>query len=157
MTLSEVKNHLNTAVAVNFQLPDGSLVPASYHVTEVGVIEKNFIDCGGTIRKERLINFQLWEGQDVDHRLKPEKLSKIITLSEKALNIEDLEVEVEYQSDTIGKYGLDFDGQNFLLTSKKTACLASDVCGNNAGKEKLQLSELKTESKSCCTPGGGCC
>jgi len=157
MKLSEIKIHLATSEMVNFQLPDGSFVPASYHVTEVGTIEKNFIDCGGTVRKERVANFQLWEGNDTEHRLKAEKLSRIISLSERILNIEDLEIEVEFQSETIGKYGLDFDGQNFLLTGTKTACLASDVCGSSAGKEKLKLSELNTESKTCCTPGGGCC
>jgi hypothetical protein len=55
--------------------------------------------------------------------LKPQKLLNIIALSENRLGIGDLEVEVEYQSDTIGKYGLGFDGTNFQLLSKKTACL----------------------------------
>ncbi len=70
--------------------------------------------------------------------------------------MEDLEIEVEYQSDTIGKYGLDFSGENFLLTTKQTDCLAKDNCGVPQHKQKLQLAELET-SKSCCTPGGGCC
>lgn len=157
MKLSEIKNLLSTVENVDFQLPDGSFVPASYHITEVGIIEKNFIDCGGKIRKERVVNFQLWEGEDIEHRLKPGKLSKIIALSEKALNIEDLDIEVEYQSDTIGKYGLDYNGKNFMLTNKYTACLASELCGTNSGKTKVQLSEIIAENKSCCTPGGGCC
>jgi len=63
-----------------------------------------------------------------------------------------LEIEVEYQSKTIGKYDLGFDGKNFLLLSKKTACLAKENCGNP--KEKVQLSELQT---SCCEPNGNCC
>jgi hypothetical protein len=126
-------------------------------VTEVGMITKNFIDCGGKVREEKVINFQLWEAGDYDHRLAPIKLVNIIELSEKVLNISpELEIEVEYQSETIGKYGLDFDGSNFQLTSKVTACLASDSCGIPAEKLKKNLVELGT-SKATCTPGGGCC
>ena len=59
----------------------------------------------------------------------PEKLLNIIELSEKVLKIADLEIELEYQADTIGKFGLDFDGQHFLLTDKQTNCLAKDKYG----------------------------
>ena len=125
MKLSEIKSKLKTLDTITFQLPNGSLVPNNFHVTEVGKVSKHFIDCGGTERIENVANFQLWEAQDYDHRLHPEKLLNIIELSEKILNIDDLEIEVEYQSDTIGKYNLDFDGKSFLLTSKQTACLGT--------------------------------
>ncbi len=156
MKLSEIKNTLKTAEAVNFELPNGSFVPESFHVTEVGMITKNFIDCGGTVRSEKVANFQLWNANDYDHRLKPEKLLNIIALSEKTLGIEDLEIEVEYQSDTIGKYGLGFNGKNFVLLAKQTACLASDACGITPQKIKVNLVNLTPQS-ACCTPGGGCC
>ena len=130
MKLSEIKNLLNTVQHLNFKLPNGSFVPENFHVTEVGLITKTFIDCGGTIRKETVVNFQLWEdSNDEDHRLKPEKLINIIALSEKALGIDDFGIEVEYQQGTIGKYDLGFDGQSFLLLNKQTACRASDQCG----------------------------
>ncbi len=157
MKLSEIKNHLSTAHAVNFQLPNGQFVPEHFHVTEVGMITKNFIDCGGTVRAEKVVNFQLWNANDTEHRLKPQKLINIIALSEKVLGIEDLEIEVEYQSDTIGKYGLEFDGKNFLLTSKQTDCLASDSCGIPADKKKVTLSALQASNESCCAPGSKCC
>jgi hypothetical protein len=156
MKLSDFKTKLNTVDQLNFILPNGQFVPHHFHVTEVGQITKHFIDCGGTVRDEKTVNFQLWEAGDYDHRLAPEKLNKIIALSEKVLHVEDGEIEVEYQSDTIGKYGVDFDGVNFLLTSKRTACLASDNCGSTE-KKKINLAELSSDEKSCCTPGGGCC
>ncbi|MEI7863404.1 MAG: DUF6428 family protein, partial [Planctomycetota bacterium] len=31
-------------------LPDKSFVPAHFHITEVGRVQKDFIDCGGTVR-----------------------------------------------------------------------------------------------------------
>jgi hypothetical protein len=159
MKLSEIKKHLSTVTTLSFQLPDGSYVPENFHVTEVGLITKDFIDCGGTVRKETVVNFQLWQdSDDEDHRLKPEKLLKIIALSEKVLGIGDHDIEVEYQDRTIGKYDLGFDGQGFLLLNKQTACLASDGCGVQSGKKKVRLSEITSEQQTnSCTPGGGCC
>lgn len=156
MKLSQIKTLLPQLKTMAFQLPNGELVPNHFHVTEVGKITKHFIDCGGTVRNEEVVNFQLWNANDYDHRLHPEKLLKIIELSEKVLGIEDLEIEVEYQGETIGKFGLDFDGTNFLLTIKQTDCLAKDNCGIPAEKPKMKLSELQATT-SCCTPGGGCC
>ena len=158
MKLSDFKKQLGSTQELTFTLPNGSLVPIHFHVTEVGLISKHFIDCGGTIRDEKVINFQLWSANDIDHRLKTEKLLNIIHLSETKLGIPNLEIEVEYQNETIGKYGLDFDGINFLLTQKQTACLASDSCGIPNEKLKVALSEIGTaNSNTSCKPGGGCC
>ncbi len=167
MKLSEIKNHLNKLDQITFMLPNGDLVPTNFHVTEVGKISKHFIDCGGTVRKEDVINFQLWNADDYNHRLHPEKLVHIIELSEKVLGLDDLEIEVEYQMensksqipnsnfDTIGKFSLDFDGTNFLLTTKQTDCLAKENCGIPAEKPKRQLAEINNEP--CCAPDGNCC
>ena len=157
MKLSEIKKLLTTVETVNFQLPNGSFVPEHFHVTEVGLITKNFIDCGGTVRKETVVNFQLWDANDFEHRLKPQKLIHIIELSEKILGIEDYEIEVEYQDTTIGKYDLDFNGKDFELLNKKTACLAQDQCGIPSEKPKFKLTQLNADTANSCTPGGGCC
>jgi hypothetical protein len=157
MKLSEIKEILTHQESVTFQLPNNTFVPNHFHVTEVGLITKNFIDCGGTVREEKVVNFQLWEANDFDHRLAPEKLLNIISLSEKIVGIPDLEIEVEYQSDTIGKYNLDFNGTYFLLVSKQTDCLAKDHCGIPPEKLKVKLSEIGDQSANTCTPGGKCC
>ncbi|MBB6329656.1 hypothetical protein HNP24_000606 [Chryseobacterium sediminis] len=154
MKLSEIKEILPTLSNVEFQLENGIFVPEHFHVTEIGIITKHFIDCGGTIRKEKVINFQLWNANDLEHRLKPAKLLNIIKLSEEKLGIEDAEIEVEYQAETIGKYDLDFNGNHFVLKNKQTACLANDACDIPAEKQKIQLSEL---NNACCTPNSGCC
>lgn len=157
MKLSEIKNILTTVESVNFQLPDGKFVPEYFHVTEVGLVTKNFIDCGGVVRKETVVNFQLWDANDYEHRLKPNKLVHIIALSEKVLGIEDFEIEVEYQNTTIGKYDLGFNGKDFLLLNKTTACLAMDQCGIPSEKPKLKLTQLNPDDANSCTPGGSCC
>ncbi|MCA0429162.1 MAG: DUF6428 family protein [Bacteroidetes bacterium] len=151
MKLSQVKALLPTLENVAFKLEKGTFVPEHFHVTEVGMVTKNFIDCGGKIRNEKSVNFQLWNADDFEHRLKPTKLLNIIELSEKQLGIEDAEIEVEYQSDTIGKYALAFDGTNFILQSKTTNCLAQDKCGIPQEKQKIKLSELTNTQSACCT------
>ena len=156
MKLSQAKNIIKSLDVVNFIFPDGTSLSEHFHVTEVGLITKNFIDCGGTVRKETVVNFQLWEANDFEHRLKPNKLLNIIELSERVLGIEDFEIEVEYQTQTIGKYDLDFNGTDFILLNKKTACLAQDQCGIPAEKQKVKLSDIKVE-QSCCAPSGNCC
>lgn len=157
MTIEEIKYHLSNLKTIAFQLPNGNLVPNHFHVTEVGKVTKHFIDCGGTLRNEVVANFQLWEANDYDHRLHPEKLINIIELSDKLLNLGNLDIEVEYQGETIGKYGLDFDGTNFLLTSKNTTCLAQDSCGVPKEKSKVKLSDLQSKQSAGCTPSSGCC
>lgn len=157
MKLSELKEKLNGMTTVSFQLPNGSTVPAHFHITEVGHVQKRFIDCGGTTRLEDRICFQLWEAEDFDHRLQAEKLLQIISLSERTLNLPDEEIEVEYQSDTIGKYQLACNGNSFELVSTQTACLAEDKCGIPPTKLKLNLVELSPSTKTTCTPGGSCC
>lgn len=155
MTIKEIKEILNKQENISFQLPNGELVPSHFHVTEVGVISKHFIDCGGKERIETVANFQLWEANDYDHRLHPEKLVNIIELSQKKINIGDhLDIEVEYQGTTIGKYNLEFVNGAFQLMNKQTACLALDACGIEE-KPMIDLTNM-TESNSC-TPGGGCC
>ncbi len=157
MTLSKIKDLLLMVDTVEFQLEDTTKVPEHFHVTEVGQSTKTFIDCGGVIRTEKLVNFQLWNADDYDHRLKPAKLLNIIKLSEEKLGIEDAEIEVEYQGATIGKYDLDFNGQQFILKNKTTACLALDACGIPVEKQQINLAELQKSGSTACTPGGGCC
>ena len=155
MKLSEVKSKLDKLTELKFKLPNGDYVASHFHVTEVGQISKSFIDCGGVIRHEKKVAFQLWEANDYDHRLHPEKLVNIIDLSINKLGIEDAEVEVEYQGPTIQKYGLEFNEEEFLLTSTQTDCLAKDNCGIPIEKLKVNLSALTADNG--CTPGGGCC
>ncbi len=57
MKLSEIKTVLLSLENVTFELENGSFVPEHFHVTEVGEITKHFIDCGGTIRSEKVANF----------------------------------------------------------------------------------------------------
>ena len=157
MKISEFKNILNTINTLQFSLENGNLIPKHFHITEVGEISKKYIDCGGSTRAQRCINFQLWFANDLEHRLSPQKIIDILDYSTSTLNLDDLEIEVEYQSNTIGKYGLSFDGTSFILLSKQTNCLDLEKCGISTPiKEKVSLSNLKT-SPPTCSPDSGCC
>jgi len=147
MKITEFKNQLSKLDKIEFRLED-QIVPEHFHITEVGVINKEFIDCGGTARKENFVTFQLWIAEDTEHRLKPEKLLNIISIAEKTIPIDNFEVEVEYQTSTIGKYGLEFD-ETFRLINKKTDCLAKDIC-------ILTVDGPFTEG-DCCSGSSGCC
>ena len=81
MKLTEIKSKLNSLDHISFKLPDGSIVASHFHITEIGHIQKRFIDCGGTIRDETKINFQLWSAEDHDHRLTASKLLSIISIA----------------------------------------------------------------------------
>lgn len=139
MKLSEVQQQLASLEKVNFQLEDGTPVPAHFHLTEIGLLTKNFIDCGGVIREEKTIQLQLWYNNATDHRLSAEKFAHILRMSEEKLSLEDLAVEVEFQRDTIGRYDLEFSDATFILRSKKTACLAEQACGIPGEKKKIDL------------------
>lgn len=157
MTIEQFKQHLGSVTQLNFVQPNGNFVPRHFHITEAGLTTKNFIDCGGTVRTEKVVSFQLWVAADYDHRLEPQKLQRIIAIAEPLFGGEDLEIEMEYQTETISRYGLEFNGHNFLLTPKHTTCLAQDMCGIPQDKLNLIISQISPKPKSKCTPGGGCC
>ena len=148
MILSELKSALSEIETVQFEMPDGTFVPAHAHLTELGWITKQFIDCGGTIRQEHKVSLQLWTAEDYDHRLGSDKMLKIIELSERKLPIENATVEVEVQGQTIEIYGLSFEGSHFKLLPQQTDCLAKENCG-------IPELELSTTAKSC--GPGNCC
>lgn len=154
MKLSEFKKYLADTENFAIQLPNGAFVPEHFHITEMGVINKKYTDCGNTFREENYFTFQLWYSTDTWHRLTAEKVLKIIAGIEKNMNVEDYDILVEYQgAETIGKFGIDFKENKFLLTSTKTTCLAQDNCGIPVEKIKKNLSEVT----SCCTPNSNCC
>lgn len=157
MTLSEFVNQLKVSQTLVFIEPNGNIVPSHFHITEVGLTTKHFIDCGGTERKEHTISFQLWIADDIDHRLSSEKLIGIIEKASSILGNQDHEVEIEYQGDTICRYGVQTMNNVFMMIPKQTDCLAKDSCGIPVVKKKVKLSELQSTNQQSCNPASGCC
>jgi protein-tyrosine-phosphatase len=124
----------NPGVKMHFMLPDQSFVPAHYHITEIGRVHKDFIDCGGTVRSLTSCLLQIWVATDVDHRLETTKLAKIMEIARPLLKSDDLPVEVEYEDAVVSQYPLGGvevtpSGILFYLGTKHTACLAPEKCG----------------------------
>lgn len=153
MKLSAFKKTLSELDTLKFQLPDGHFVPAHFHITEVGHVTRNFIDCGGILRQENKLSIQLWVASDKDHRLKPDKVLDILKLAHKQFEFSNIDVEVEYQQSTIGLFKLAFDGSVFQLINTQTACLAQDKCGISQEKPRVRL----TASGLSCNPESDCC
>ncbi len=150
MKLSELKKHLQAAPEheMRFVLPDGDLIPLHAHITEIGRVDKNFIDCGGTARSASNCTLQVWVAEnDEEHRFAPRKLGKVIDMAATLFRGDDLDVEVEYEDCCgISQYPLlEADAANgaltFQLGSKHTDCLAKEACG------------LTPDTQN----GGGCC
>ncbi len=136
MNVSELNQLLrdNPNAALRFVLPTGERIPEHFHVTEVGRVEKDFIDCGGTRRKSVTCLLQAWVANDLDHRIAAGKLATILKLSESVLRSAELPIEVEYGAEVAAQYQLSevevADGAlNFLLVGKQTDCLAKEQCG----------------------------
>ncbi len=154
MKVSEFKRHLEAdpAAELRFVLPDADLIPAHAHVTEVGRIDKTFLDCGSTVRRVSTCNLQAWVADDVDHRLRPGKLAGVIGFADELFDGEDLEVEVEYEDCNLSQFpvvgAVSEDGVlTFRLASKHADCLAKDVClpGGGGGSG--------AEAGECCASG----
>ena len=137
MKLTELKSILESQPDKfpGFILPDGDRVPAHFHLTEVGHVAKNFIDCGGTIRRTESTVLQLWVNDgDADHRLNAGKMAKILGLGARVLPHGDLPVEVEWDCCVTSQYPIASfttagDHIDFSLTTKHTDCLAKEKCG----------------------------
>lgn len=156
MTLYELKAQLDNCEQLSFQYENGEKLAPHFHLTELGRLDKYFIDCGGQVRNQTQLSMQLWHADDLDHRLSAEKFKRIIALSESKLGLPNAEILVEVQGKTIETYALGFAGNTFVLQALHTDCLASDACGLPA-KPKIQLAGLTQTVEACCTPGGGCC
>ncbi|MGL4422735.1 MAG: DUF6428 family protein [Gemmataceae bacterium] len=126
----------NPGEALHLMLPDGDFVPAHFHITEIGRIQKDFIDCGGTARSHTTCTLQVWVADDTDHRLDTSTFGAILELGKKLFANPSIEVELEYEpaGSRISQYpldGLEVTPRGVLLHlgTKHTACLAPDRCG----------------------------
>ena len=57
MNLNTLFEHIDQVEELTFVLP-WYHVPRHFHLTEVALVSKKFVDCGGTMRDENVISFQ---------------------------------------------------------------------------------------------------
>jgi hypothetical protein len=146
---------LQTALEANpkrfprFVLPDGDYIPAHAHVTEVGHVVRNFIDCGGLTGKEEKVVLQTHVGNDTDHRLRSDRFAKILRLGNRVIPRPSLDVAVEYNCCVVAQYPIveaiaDGEHLNLILRRGRTQCRARERReGETAGH--------------CCATSAACC
>jgi hypothetical protein len=136
---------------VRFVLPDGGRIPDHAHITEVGRVDRDFLDCGGERRKTSFCCLQAWVADDTEHRLPARKLAAIIGRALEPLGLESLPVEIEYEDGVISQFPVVSVGAGDMVTvhlgTKHTDCLAKEVC----------LPPAAGSAAECCAPGSNCC
>jgi hypothetical protein len=142
-----LENHPKTFP--RFVLPDGSQIPLHMHVTEVGHVVRNFVDCGGLIGKEENIVLQTHVGSDVEHRLGSHGLARILRLGTRVLLANDLDVSVEYDCCVVSQYPIsdvkiEGDNLHLILSTNRTQCRE---------RERREMQEVN----SCCGASASCC
>ena len=149
---------LRAALAAAPDLPisviwtDGEPIEAHFHVTEVGRVQRDFVDCGGELRRSVTCLLQTWVGEDTEHRITGRKLLKAIEAAAPVLGGEDLPVELEYETCNVVQVkisALEAGAAVVLIrgASKHTDCLAKELC----------LPPPASASTTRCQPGQGCC
>jgi hypothetical protein len=166
MKLDELKHELSKypEADVRFILPNGESIPPHAHVTEVGRIDKRFIDCGGTLRTDSLCRLQTWFADDAEHRLTAGKLAKILTKAVPVLMSDDLEVDVEHEVGFISQFPVESvaatpDAVTFHLTVRHTDCLAKEQCKPvpSSAFDPLTVDFRKPQAASNCCGGKTVC
>ena len=140
--------------AFRLALPNGTPVPVSFHITEVGRVRKTFLDCGGKLHESETCQLQVWHGADADHRIAAGKMADIMDKARSLLIDDSFPIEVEYEAGVISQYTVEghslVDGAIILnLANKHTACLAPELCGLPTGKT--------ADSEEGCCSGSSCC
>src|SRR3954469_21700258 len=130
ISVSQLKAALVAAPALPLTVvwTDGEPIEPHFHVTEIGRVQKDFIDCGGTVRRRVSCLLQTWLGDDLEHRLTASKLLKAFEHAAPVLRSEDLPVEVEYETCNVVQLvvtSVRQEPDRFLLQlgSKHTDCL----------------------------------
>jgi hypothetical protein len=131
-----------------FVLPNGNNIPPHAHVTEVGRVVRNFIDCGGQTGNEEKVLLQTHIGSDTEHRLRSDRFSKILELGGHVLSNDKLEVEVEYDCCVVAQYPIaeaivEGERLDLILQRGKTQC---------RGRERR-----KDATEACCEAPAACC
>jgi hypothetical protein len=151
MTLRDLQETLakHPSAFPRFVLPDGDYIPAHAHVTEVGHVVRNFIDCGGMIGKEEKVVLQTHVGNDTEHRLRSDRFAKILRLGNRMIPSADLHVDVEYDCCVVAQYPIaetQLEGNylNLLLQRGRTQCRARERRDAGVGGP-------------CCQAASACC
>jgi hypothetical protein len=145
-------------------LPDGGLIPAHFHITEVGHVTKRFIDCGGTRRTLETCLLQTWVHDDVDHRLVAGKLATIFDRAGDVLPHHDLPVEIEYEDGVVAQFPVESAEDDRRCARFPLRLEAHRLPRPRHLPARRMLLDARSRAErpsrclqTCCTPGSKCC
>jgi len=166
MTLQEFKALLQDNRGKLFQvaLPTGDQVPISFHITEVGRVDKTFLDCGGTLRNRSTAQLQVWVGPDEDHRIQAGKMVDILERSGAVVPDDTLPLEMEYEMENgfvsqfpVADFAVSDVAVVLHLGVRHTECLAPELCIVPANKSfSLSMAPVAQTNDCGCGPSGCC-
>ncbi|WP_261664330.1 DUF6428 family protein [Deinococcus sp. Marseille-Q6407] len=151
---------------LEFWLHGERLVPAGYHLTEIGAVSTEAVDCGGRVDRWRETVFQLMDGT-------PEEAERGFMTTRKALAIYDRVVgqitldpaaPVRFEYGNLSRPALRYGVERLEQTDERLTvhlslpgvqCKAGDACRLPAGLVTAG-GELTVMSTGSCEPGGGC-
>ncbi len=142
-------------------------MPVSFHITEVGRVEKTFLDCGGKLHTRSTCQLQVWVGPDEDHRIQAGKMADILVRSAQVVPDDSLELELEYELPNgfvsqfpVADFAVSPEAVVLHLGVRHTECLAPELCVVPANvpafKSSLSMAPV-AESNGCGCGSSGCC
>jgi hypothetical protein len=151
MTFHDLQNAVdaNPKRFPRFVLPSGDYIPAHAHVTEVGRVVRNFVDCGGLTGQEEKVVLQTHVGDDTDHRLRSDRFAKILRFGDRVIPNANLDVDVEYDCCVVAQYPIteatpDGEHLNLILQRGRTQCRERERRENQTAVD-------------CCATSAACC
>ena len=170
MTLQEFKSLLQDNRGKLFQvvLPTGDAVPVSFHITEVGRVEKTFVDCGGKLHTRKTAQLQVWVGPDEDHRIQAGKMADILDRSVEIVPDDTLPLELEYEMENgfvsqlpVAGFSTSDEAVVLELGVRHTECLAPELCivpaPTATQSVALTMAPSGAASNGCGCGPSGCC
>lgn len=166
MTLQEFKSllHQNRGKLFQVVLPQGDAVPVSFHITEVGRVEKTFLDCGGKLHTRQTAQLQVWVGPDQDHRIQAGKMADILDKSSEVVPDPSLPLELEYEREDgfvsqfpVADFEVSEDAVVLHLGVRHTECLAPELCIVPAPMDSKPFGLAMAPLNSCGCGPAGCC
>ena len=167
MTLREFKAllHQNRDRLFQVVLPHGDAVPISFHITEVGRVEKTFLDCGGKVHTRKTAQLQVWVGPDEDHRIQAGKMADILDKSGAIVPDDTLPLELEYEREDgfvsqfpVASFEVSKSAVLLRLGVRHTECLAPELCLVPASESAPKSISLALAPSNGCGCGpAGCC
>lgn len=143
----------SSAKSLEITIPGAGALAPHFHITEVGKVTKDFVDCGGVRRSETACVLQTLVAHDTEHRLSAPRLAGILSKTSTLGLADDLPVDIEIQGKSIETWRVasivgESDRMVIHVAPKRTACLAQDKCG---------LDVLPIAAGGCCDSQSNCC